>query len=164
VTFVLHFARALVLTIYLAGTFVGTSRKDREGDKGDVFQAAAFSEKDEQERVQREKRKKRGEKVSCCGGVHYEVNKGEIDPFAIYTNIEPVASTRFLKVTEKDDEFHAVLKEAKLHGETEEDLEFRDAAWKGARKSAAQRDLWSRLESSDLLLEENDEDLAVLDI
>jgi hypothetical protein len=133
-----------------ASEFLGPGRKPRIGDKFDVFGTAHQSAVDEEFKQTRIKAMKKT-------GDDGEGDK--LDPFSLYKNVEPVASERFLKVIEKNDHFHAVLKRVALDGETDADRQYKADAIKGARAAEKVRDLWERLDNRELLVKEEVEDL-----
>jgi len=63
---------------------------------------------------------------------------------------------------ERNDNFHAVLKKEKKEGEGEEASQYREKAFEETKKAAKVRELWERLESTELLLKEDLGDIEIV--
>ena len=129
--------RILLNKAYQGSSFRGTGRKDREGDKWDVFRDANIRRKEAMENIRK-------------------VEKASAEPedkFSMYKNIKPTASVNFLKRIEVDDVFHAHLKRIQKKGETDDDVRVTQAVWKSFRARENHEETRRRVESSELILE-----------
>jgi len=92
-----------------SSAFRAPGREDRLGDKFDVF-AKANRAVEERERREKEERKDR--------------ENQEGNPYAMYRNVRPTESLRFLRQVQKDDGFHEMLKRIEEGKQTEEEKRY----------------------------------------
>ena len=83
--------------------------------------------------------------------------------YDMYKNIRPLASERFWTDIQQDDVFHAHLKHLKEDGESLEDEKVRSSILFIAKSHAKEKLMRGRLESSDLMILEDDDDINVDD-